>query len=142
MVHAHGSDFEAAAGDPLTQRTLTLFFELLRMLLEREVTVVAEAAFQDRLWRQGLEPLLELAQLRIVQASVDPAVAHARHSARGKRDAHAAILGTEIEDWRSAYETFERLSLPAPSLEVDTADGYTPSLDEIIAFVNRGEPTG
>jgi hypothetical protein len=49
MVHAHGGVFEAAAGDPLTQRRLPPFFDVLRLLLTAEVTVVAEAAFQDRL---------------------------------------------------------------------------------------------
>ena len=54
MVHAHRGEFEAASGDPLTQRTFPLFFDVLRLLLEGGVTVVAEAAFQDRLWREGL----------------------------------------------------------------------------------------
>jgi hypothetical protein len=32
---------------------------------------------------------------------------------------------------------FTRISLDVPSLEVDTADGYRPGLDQIVAFVNR-----
>jgi hypothetical protein len=35
------------------------------------VTTVAEAAFQDHVWRPRLEPLLDLAQLRIVHCIVD-----------------------------------------------------------------------
>src|SRR3954452_25248663 len=64
MVHAHGGAFEAARGDPLTQRTLPVFFDVLRVLLAGGVTVVAEAAFQDGVWRQGLEPLTRHARLR------------------------------------------------------------------------------
>jgi predicted kinase len=140
MVHAHGGEFEAAAGDPLTQQTLPLFFDVLRLLLTRGVTVVAEAAFQDRLWRPGLEPLAELAELRIVQCHVDPAVAHARYlqrEAAGGRHAHASIVGSDREDWQRAYASFERVSLHAPTLDVDTTDGYAPGLAEIVAFVNR-----
>jgi predicted kinase len=140
MVHAHGGGFEAAAGDPLTQRTLPLFFNVLRLLLEADVTVVAEAAFQDRLWRPGLEPLAELAELRIVQCRVDAVVAHQRYQqllAAGGRAAHASIVGTDLEDWRRAYASFDRVSVPAPSLDVDTTDGYAPGLAEIVAFVNR-----
>jgi predicted kinase len=140
MVHAQGGGFEAAPGDPLTQRTLPLFFDVLRMLLTAGVTVVAEAAFQDRLWRPGLEPLAELAQLRIVQCTVDPAVARERHrsavDARG-RSAHAQIIGKGIEDWERAYASFERISVSAPSIDVDTTDGYAPDLAEILDFVNR-----
>jgi phosphate starvation-inducible protein PhoH len=31
---------------------------------------------------------------------------------------------------------FIRIALDAPSLEVDTTDGYRPGLDQIVAFVN------
>src|SRR5437899_3826267 len=74
MAHAHAADFQGGRGDPLSARTLPRFFEVLRTLLGGGVTVVAEAAFQDRLWRPGLEPLAELAQIRIVHCQVDHAV--------------------------------------------------------------------
>ena len=74
MAHATGG-FEPTAGDALTIRTLPLFFAVLHLLLEGGVTVVAEAAFQDRLWRPNLEPLTELARLRLVQCHTDPATA-------------------------------------------------------------------
>ncbi len=35
-----------------------------------------------------------------------------------------------------AYRAFDRVSVEAPSIEVDTTDGYTPGLPEIVAFVN------
>jgi predicted kinase len=140
MVHTEGSEFQAAAGDPLTQRTLPLFFEVLGLLLEAGVTVVAEAAFQDQLWKPGLEPLVGLADLRIVQCRVDAAVAHERYEQRlaaGGRRAHGTIIRTELEDWERAYASFERVSVPAPSIDVDTTDGYAPDLAEIVDFVNR-----
>src|SRR5215203_1676617 len=62
MVHAYGADFEAAAGDHRTRPTLAVFFEALRLMITAEVTVVAEANFQDPLWRSGLEPLADLAR--------------------------------------------------------------------------------
>jgi hypothetical protein len=34
-----------------------------------------------------------------------------------------------------ALRGFERLSLDAPSLSVDTTDGYAPGLARIVAFV-------
>src|SRR5207247_731280 len=70
MVHAHGAEFQGGNGDPLTQRTLPLFFDVVRKLIESGVTVVAEAAFQDGRWRPGLEPFVELADLRIVRCRV------------------------------------------------------------------------
>jgi len=82
MVHAHGGDFEPARGDSLTQRTFPLFFDVLRLLLEGGVSVVAEAAFQDRLWRTGLQPLAGLARVRIVHCEVDAILAHERVASR------------------------------------------------------------
>ena len=96
--------------------------------------------FQDRLWRIGLEPLTSLAQLRIVQCKVDPAVGRERrdvaHETSGAR-AHARIIGESVEDWAAAYASFDRLSIPAPSIDIDTTDGYVPGLAEIAAFVLR-----
>jgi predicted kinase len=136
MAHAAGDEFEAAPGDALTQRTFPLFFDVLRVLLAGGVTVVAEAAFQDPLWRQGLDQLLELVDLRIVHCSVSPAVAFERARRRTQRSAHADASLGQVDDWRRAFASFNRVSIPAPSIEVDTTDGYVPDLTEIVAFVN------
>src|SRR6478735_6516907 len=57
MAHAEGQDFQGGNGDPLTQRTLRRFFEVVRVLVAAGVTVGAEAAFQDPRWRPELKPL-------------------------------------------------------------------------------------
>jgi predicted kinase len=139
MVHAAGEGFRPAAGDPLTQRTLPVFFDILGTLLTAGVTTVAEAAFQDRLWRHGLEPLLGRASLRIVQCHADPSVGRERRrlALEGGQTAHAAIVGDRDEDWRRAYAEFDRLSLAAASLDVDTTHGYVPGIEAIVAFVNE-----
>ena len=139
MVHAHGVGFEAAAGDPLTQRTFPLFFDVLRTLLAGGVTVVAEAAFQDPLWRRGLDPVTEIARLRIVQCHADPAVGRQRRrlADAGGESAHAKIIGDEVDDWERNYASFHRLSIEAPSIDVDTTDGLAPDLQAIVDFVVR-----
>jgi predicted kinase len=140
MVHAYDEEFRPAAGDALTEPTFTLFFDVLRLLLGGGVTVVAEAAWQDRLWRRGLEPIADLARLRIVQCHADAAVARERRrtaAESGGGKAYARLIGDELEDWQRAYASFERVSIPAPSIDVDTTDGYAPDLAAIVEFVNR-----
>jgi predicted kinase len=139
MFHAHGSGFEAAPNDPLTERTFPLFFDLLRMLLQAGVTVVAEAAFQDVRWRMGLEPLTELAELRIVHCRVPADVALGRRSLwEGKRRAHGdSVARVGAEAWKKNYDAFEPISLDAPSIEVDTSDGYSPEIRELVEFIAR-----
>lgn len=143
MVHAQGDGFQGGHGDPLTQRTLPLFFEVLGVLVGAGVTVVAEAAFQDRLWRQGLEPLGARARVRVVHCRVAAAVSFQRASARAaasasRLKAHGdSTIGKGVAEWSQAFEGFEHLSLDVPTLDVETSDGYEPSLEAVLAFVNR-----
>ncbi len=136
MVHATG-EFTAAPSDELTMRTLPTFFGVLELLLRAGVTTVAEAAFQDRVWRPGLTPLRALADLRIVHCLVDADTTWAR--IRQRRDdpirrAHAD--GAWLVDHATRHAGFDRVAVDAPYLEVDTTDGYRPALPEIVAFVD------
>ena len=143
MAHAQGPGFQGGHGDPLTRRTLPLFFEVVRVLVEAGVTVVAEAAFQDARWRPELEPLSEHARLRIIRCHVDPAVSFDRAARRAANSQHRvkahgdSTLGKEIADWEQVVNSFEHISIPAPSIDVDTADGYHPTLDDIVAFITQ-----
>src|SRR5215471_8725901 len=87
MVHANPG-FVPSTSDPLSLRTYSTFFEVLEVLVKAGATVVAEAAFQDKLWRPKLAPLADLADIRIVHCDVDPAVARARITRRFEEDGH------------------------------------------------------
>jgi len=139
MVHA-SPGFVPAAGDELTVRTLPVFFGVLELLLRAGVTTVAEAAFQDVVWRPRLEPLRGLAELRIVQCVVDGDVAlhriRRRRAGNPLRRAHVDGAAGYDARQRLGHDAFDRVSIDAPQIDVDTADGYRPGLDEIVAFVN------
>ena len=117
-------DFEPSTGDELTMRTLPTFFSVLRLLLESGVTTVAEAAFQDHVWRPRLEPLREIARIKVIQCVVDDAVARERTTLRMTHDptrrAHADA------DADSLRRAFNRLALDVPSINVDTTENYVP----------------
>jgi predicted kinase len=141
MVHATAG-FVPSPSDELTKRTFPVFFEVLGVLLRAGVTTVADAAFQDANWRIGLEPLLGLAQLRIVHCCVPGDVALSRALRRSEsnpvRRAHAdPDPDRDPEDFARLRASFERISVEAPALEVDTTDGYRPALDAIVDFVNK-----
>jgi predicted kinase len=122
----------AATGDPLTMRTSELFFEAIALFLRAEETLVAEAAFQHRIWRRGREPLTDLATLRIIRCHVPDEVARERQCARmaalATRVAHADGEHLLVEP------TFEAIAVDFPTLDVDTSDGWHPGLDVIAAF--------
>jgi predicted kinase len=137
MVHATPG-FVPGPGDPLTLRTYGVFFDVLGVLLRAGVTVVAEAAFQDRLWRPGLEPLTGLAELRVIRCTVNAAIAR-RVEENAHRAAHddAGLLRT-LAAGAAALDAFVPISLPVPTIGVDTTDGYRPGLPEILSFVGHG----
>ena len=139
MVHATPG-FVPGPGDDLTIRTLPTFFGVLELLLTAGVTTVAEAAFQDRIWRPRLAPLLPLARIRIVQCVVDPELAFQRIVVRGTantlRAAHADPRSHDAADYIRRHLAFDRVSLDTPQIEVNTTSGYRPGLDQILTFIN------
>jgi predicted kinase len=137
MAHATPG-FVPGPGDPLTMRTLATFFDVLGLLIGRGTTVVAEAAFQDRVWRPGLTPFLGLADLRIIHCTVSAEVASERITTRAtdnpQRKAHED--GHRPADtWRRSHDAFDPINLPVPTLAVDTTDSYQPALPEILGFL-------
>ncbi|MFI7025738.1 AAA family ATPase [Micromonospora sp. NPDC049900] len=141
MVHAAG-DFIAAPSDELSLRTLPTFFKVLQLLLSAGVTTVAEAAFQDRLWRPGLQALIGIADIRVVHCRVDAQTAFDRVQRRQDenaiRRAHADAHLGDHQTHGVGHRSFQSVRLDVPEIEVDTSDGYRPGLDEIVAFVNAG----
>ncbi|MDF6044553.1 AAA family ATPase [Streptomyces sp. JH14] len=137
----------SGGNDPLNLPTLEAFFGVLKALLQASVTLVAEAAFQDRVWRPRLEPLAELAQIRVIRCSTPAAVAHHRIVHRAQHIAHRAAHGDQalldaIAAGEHSLDSFVPISLDVPTLVVDTLDGYSPSLPDIASFVRAPAPDG
>ncbi len=111
-----------------------VFFATVAALLTQRVAVIAEAAFQDRVWAPRLARLVEVADVRVVLCQCDPETARQRCVARFEshpevrryHEADASVFGTG---------PFEPIARELPTLAVDTSDGYTPGLDQIAAFV-------
>jgi predicted kinase len=139
MAHARPG-FAPAQGDELTARTLPVFFSLLELLLRAGVTTVADAAFQDHVWRPRLESLRGLAHLRIVHCVVASDVAFRRARQRSEANPVRQVHfdprpDHDLADFVRQRDAFNRVSVPAPWIEVDTTDGYRPRLEDIVTFV-------
>ena len=134
--------FTPGPGDELNIRTLPVFFTLVEVLLRAGVTTVAEAAFQDHVWRPRLAPLLPLARLLVLHCTADPAAAYERvthrQAAGGARLAHPDPAAAGPDAFTRQFLAFARPSLDVPAVAVDTTSGYRPGLDEIAALVSAG----
>jgi predicted kinase len=130
--------FVPGPADELTARTNPTFFAVLEVLLTAGVTTVAEAAFQDRVWRPGLEPLRALAQIRIVHCTVAADVALARRIIRQELEPLRAVHPDPgpSQSHVLRHDAFDRVSIDAPWIEVNAADRYQPDLEHIVAFIN------
>ena len=124
----------AGTPDPGLRHTFTTFFEVLTLLAGAGVTTVAEAAFQDKLWRPALEPLASLATLRIVRCTVTPAIARQRIADRLATEPNRAAHDDAglLRAMNAGTTHWEPIALP--TLTVDTADGYSPTLPDLVAF--------
>ncbi len=137
LVHAL-EGYTSAQGDELSLRTLEIFFGLVGTLVDEGVSLVAEAAFQHRLWEPTLTPLLERARIHIVRCHVDPAVAWERINRRAdelpaRRLVHGdPSLDDSFERFVAKLAGFEPVVLPVPTIDVDTSAGLEPALDAIL----------
>jgi predicted kinase len=128
-------------GKDVNQNIYGTFFEILEFLLTKQITLVAEAAFQHHLWAPPLERLSQISEIKIIICMVDPYLARSRFVQRGLSDPNRLRFHG---DWgvRAAQEgielppgNYDPPLLPIPKLEVDTSNGYCPSLDDIESFL-------
>ncbi|MFF4392835.1 ATP-binding protein [Streptomyces sp. NPDC001552] len=131
--------YQPDGDDPLNIPDMRAFFNTLSVLLEAGVTVVAEAAYQDRRWRPGLEPLTKIADLRIIRCTTSTPTIIERIAEHADSDRHRTAHGdrqllTDIDAGAYSPEEFVDISLDAPTLLVDASDGYWPGTAEIGAF--------
>ena len=119
------------------------FFSVIEILLSNRITLIAEAAFQHKLWQPKLKLLKEIAQIKIVHCSIDPKLARLRFVRRGLFDPQRAYFHGE----KAMQTAKEAIELPAseynppmmnvPTIEVDTSEGYEPKISEIVSFIDR-----
>lgn len=142
---ATSESFVPARGDAANQAATAAFFDVVDLMLEHGVTLVAEAAFRHHRWAPRLTSFGKLADVRVINCVVDDAVARQRHRQRWidepwRRRFHAdpdperlAKADPRAVDPLGAYQP---IRADLPTLAVDTSDGYRPDFDEIVSFAS------
>jgi predicted kinase len=137
------SEGSADSGGDIAWAVYETFFDTVKLLLDRQITLVAEAAFQHKLWASKLEPLRSIARIRIVVCDIDPELARSRHIERGLADPsrerfHGDPAVQAAREGRSLpIGEYDPPRLDVPTLSVDTTTGYQPGMESIVSFVSR-----
>jgi predicted kinase len=105
------------------------FFDTIGLLLSRRITLIAEAAFQHKLWAPKLEPLRVSADIRIIVCTIPPELAAARREERHRADPDREKFHPPVPS-----QEYDPPHLGLPILSVDTSAGYQPGLETIAAF--------
>lgn len=141
-VHTLGGS-HASLGADINRQLYDIFFAAVQFVVEKNISVLVEAAFQHKLWEPKLTALAELAHILVVVCTVDPQAARLRCIERGLADpAREMFHGDDVvQAAREGVELplgdYVPPALGVPTLTVDTTDGYRPTLNEIAAFISE-----
>lgn len=143
--------WDAWHGQPELQRQVPVahfgaYYASLRAVLETGLSVVAEGSVHQTRGASELSALQPLARLVIVHCVAPREVYLERFEQRATPDRHPAHQDARIvQDIRTTPERWAHFEQPAelevPVLTVNTVDGYSLPLDEIVAFVLSASPS-
>ena len=131
LMLVSGRSFPELA-EEVRRRAFEGFFDTVQVLLGRGVTLVAEAAFQHKVWAPKLEPLRATARIRVIVCEIDAALARSRWTER-----HAADPLRRRFHPDDPGDSYDPPQLDLPTLTVETSNGYRPALEEIVAFAQQ-----
>lgn len=119
------------------------FFEVIDLLISKGISIIVEAAFQDKLWKPKLLNLLNKAEIKIIICKTIRDIATIRFTNRLLNDPEREkfhgdkSLNLVKEQGGLLTETYEPVNIDAPTLEVDTTENYNPDIKEIISFIKQ-----
>ncbi|MEX0649786.1 MAG: AAA family ATPase [Candidatus Andersenbacteria bacterium] len=124
--------------DETNGKVTRIFFENVDFLLSRNVSLVAEAAFQHHVWEPQIAKWKETANIFFIICEIDADVAAERHIKRGVEEPKRELYhgDNKVVHFKKTGEVlpageYTPPSLDVPTLKVSTLDGYAPSLEEI-----------
>ena len=118
-----------------------IFFDTVRNLISSNVSIIAEAAFQHKLWAPQLEKLMEKARIFLLICKVEDEIALKRFVDRGLSDPmreyfhHDKGVDLARKGIGLSITPYEEPHLNVPTFHIDTTDDYIPSIDELRATI-------
>lgn len=120
-----------------------IFFDTVTNLIENNISLIAEAAFQHKLWKPQLEVLKEKSRLFLLICNVDGEIALDRFINRGlnnpMREYFHGDKGVDLarQGFKLGVSPYDEPRLDVPTFHIDTIDGYSPSIAELGRHIFR-----
>lgn len=137
LICTHNST-HAQLSPSFNEKLYRHFFDVVKLHLDNEISLLIEAAFQHKLWDGPLTKLSEIATVKLIICQVDSVEAVKRMEQRLANDP----LRDKIHGDRQNIQTnlaqqfhYQPPRMKLPTIEVNCADGYDPSLLKIKDFV-------
>lgn len=109
-----------------------VFFRTIELLLSNQVSVIAEAAFQHKVWEPEITKFKNYADVFVIICEIDAEVAAKRHLERGISDPRRGFFhGDKQTGAVLPPAAYEPPRLEVPTIKVCTLNGYDPELEEI-----------
>ena len=133
----------AQLSDAVSAHIYTTFFDAIDLLLSNNISLIVEAAFQQKRWEPKLSGLAAKAVIKVIICKTEPDLSKKRFLDRIPDDPerekfHGDSSSSLINDPGGLFtEAYEQLNLCVPTLEVDTTASYLPDLNSIVDFVKN-----
>lgn len=112
------------------------FFSTVEGLLRGGVSLIAEAAFQHKLWSARLEPILEIARVVMVVCQPgDDRTAYERYLCRREQEPMRRYFHGDSGDRQSEPPPYDPPHMDVETLCVDTTDGYVPDIEALLGEI-------
>ncbi|UPK41331.1 AAA family ATPase [Paenibacillus pabuli] len=115
-----------------------IFFDTLMGLITNNVSVIAEAAFQHRIWSTKLEQFIGKAQVFLLICKVDEKIALDRFVRRGLdnslREYFHGDKGVDLarKGIELSVSPYEEPRINVPIFKIDTSGEYNPSIKALV----------
>jgi len=121
-----------------TNKVVTdIFFATVKNLLDSNVSLIAEAAFQHKVWESKLEALKSKAKIFMLICKVEDEIAQKRYISRGldnpMREYFHGDEGVDLtrKGYKAEVKPYGEPRLDVPTFFIDTTNDYSPSIDEL-----------
>ena len=117
-------------------KVFNTFFNIIEQLLENRITIIAEAAFQHKLWSQKYDVLKQKSNIKVIICKIDSKLAYERYLDRKSKDPLREHFHGDITI-PAENDVYEYIKIPEQILEVDTTSSYDPDLLKIKSFIHN-----